>query len=57
MAECEQVEWLRWWWLVLGKKEVSGKVFGKKGVLTICRVAKPSRTKVMGKGFWRKENH
>ena len=57
MAECEQVEWLRWWWLVLGKKEVSGKVFGKKGVLTICRVAKPSRTKVMGKGFCRKENH
>ena len=30
VAECEQVEWLRWWWLVLGKK----------GVLTICRVAK-----------------
>ena len=40
VAECEQVEWLRWWWLVLGKKEVSGKVFGKKGALAICRVAK-----------------
>ena len=24
----------------MGKKEVSGKVFGKKGALAICRVAK-----------------
>ena len=57
MAECEQVEWLRWWWLVLGKKEVSGKVLARKAFLPSAGLPKPSRTKVMGKGFWRKENH